>query len=154
MAGERPPLNGKRLGEEMSNRIRRTLTLLAIFGLVSLLLSCGSSSTHPSDILYVLSQGENNVGYFAIDLDKGGITLLNQTTPSDPNPTSIVLDPTGKAAYVLNPGPIPAEHANTITSYSVNSDGTLGSMVGTQIPVPNAIGMALDPSGAFLVVAS
>src|SRR5437868_2837802 len=113
MAGGRTPLNGKRLGEEMSKKICGLFALLAILGLVFFLINCGSSSSRPADVLYVLSQGANNIGYYSIDLGNGRLSLINKTTESDTTPSSIILDPNGTAAYVLNTG------SNTITSYTV-----------------------------------
>src|SRR5436305_1241879 len=148
MAGGRTPLNGKRLGEKMSKKICGLFALLAIFGMASFLVSCGSSSSRPSDVLYVLSQGEKNVGYFAIDLSNGRLSLINKTAKTDSTPSSIVLDPNGTAAYVLNTG------SNTITSYTVGSDGSLSEPTSTPIPVSNAVAMARDAAGTFLVVVS
>jgi len=121
MAGERTPADGKRLGEQMSKKISGIFALLAFFGLTLFLINCGSSSSRPAALLYVLSQGENNVGSFAIDLGSGRLSLLNKTAPADMTPTSILLDPSGTVAYVLNTG------SNSITTYTINSDGSLSA---------------------------
>ncbi len=131
----------------MSKKLPALFAQLAFLGLTSFLMSCGSSSSRPSDVLYVLSQGENNIGYFAIDLNSGNPTLINKTTPTDTTPSSILLGPTGKTAFVLNTG------SNTITSYTIGSDGTLTSAgPSTPIPVQNAVAMTRDAAGTFLLV--
>ena len=121
---------------------------LAFLGLTLFLLSCGSSSSRPAGELYVLSQGEGNVGYFAIDLNSGKLSLINKKTPADVMPSSILLDPSGQVAYVLNTG------TNTISSYTIGSDGTLSAPTPTTLPVQNSVAMARDAAGTFLIVVS
>src|SRR6267154_1521644 len=121
MAGGRTPADGKRLGEQMSKKISGFLAVVAFLGLTLFLINCGSSSSRPAGVLYVLSQGESNVGYYAIDLGSGNLSLLNKTTPTETTPSAILLDPSGKVAYVLN------TVSNSITSYTVNADGTLST---------------------------
>src|SRR5713226_8230055 len=95
MAGGRTPADGKRLGEQMSKKISGLFALLAFLGLSLFLINCGSSSSRPAGVLYVLSQGENNVGSFAIDLGSGRLSLINNTASTDTTPSTILLDPTG-----------------------------------------------------------
>lgn len=79
------------------------------------LVNCGSSSSRPSGLLYVLTQGNtgvgNNVTSFAIDLASGNLSLINSNAStcmpaggSCGPPMDIVLDPTAAAAFVLNQG--------------------------------------------------
>src|SRR6266576_3756625 len=148
MAGERTPADGKRLGEQMSKKISGIFALLAFFGLTLFLINCGSSSSRPAALLYVLSQGENNVGSFAIDLGSGRLSLLNKTAPADMTPTSILLDPSGTVAYVLNTG------SNSITTYTINSDGSLSAPTPKPLTVDNSVAIARDAAGTFLFVVS
>src|SRR3982751_1348982 len=122
--------------------------LLAFSGLILFLVSCGSSSSRPAGELYVLSQGDNNVGYFAIDLNNGRLSLINKHTDAETTPSSILLSPNGSVAYVLNTG------ANSITSYTIANDGTLSTPTPTPLPVQNSVAMARDAAGTFLVVVS
>ena len=132
----------------MSKKISGFLALVAFFGLTLFLINCGSSSSRPAGVLFVVSQGANNVGSYAIDLGNGKLSLLNKTattcstlskTPPVPCgfPESILLDPTGANAFVLNQGvfspgdpthvpPIPPSGlAPSVYGYTVKSDGTL-----------------------------
>jgi hypothetical protein len=132
----------------MSKKIGGVIALVGMCALSVFLLNCGSSSSRPSGVLYVLTQGSfgfgNNISSFAIDLDSGGLSLVNSnagTCPTAANtanpapcgqPLDILLDPLGATAFVLNQG-IPAATppvAPTIYPYTVNSDGSL-SMPGT-----------------------
>jgi 6-phosphogluconolactonase (cycloisomerase 2 family) len=148
MAGWRTPADGKRLGEQMSKKIPGFFALLAFLGLTLFLINCGSSSSRPAGVLYVLSQGANDVGSYAIDLDSGRLSQINKSAAADTTPSSILLDPTGKVAYVLNTG------SNSITTYTTNSDGSLSTPTSTSIPVQNSVAMARDAAGTFLAVVS
>ena len=153
--------DGKRLGEQMSKKISVAVALAGMCALSLFLLSCGSSSSRPSGLLYVLTQGSNGVGNsvssFSIDLDSGNLSLINSNastcstaSPSCGLPLNILLDPTGAAAFVLNQG-VPCQHQGTtcaldnsgkptvsvpptIYPYTVNSDGSF-SNPGTAIPL-------------------
>ena len=81
--------------------------------------------------MYVLSQGENNVGSFAIDLGSGKLSLLNKTSPADMTPTSILLDPSGTVAYVLNTG------SNSITEGGWGCRPVSGAIVANGAICPN-----------------
>jgi 6-phosphogluconolactonase (cycloisomerase 2 family) len=165
MAGGRTPVDGKRLGEQMSKKIPGLFALLAFLGLSLFLINCGSSSSRPAGVLYVLSQGENNVGSFAIDLGSGRLSLINNTASTCPTltqtppvpcgfPGSIVLDPTGAIVFVLDQGAPPV--APTIYAYSVQSDGSL-TATGTPTPLfadDMSVAMTRDAGGNFLLVAN
>jgi hypothetical protein len=168
MAGGRTPADGKRLGEQMSKKISGLFLLLAFLGLSLFLINCGSSSSRPAGVLYVLSQGENNVGSFAIDLGSGRLSLINNTaTTCTTAPCgfteSILLDPTGVNAFVLNQGvfnpgdptqvpPIPPSGvAPSIYGYTIKSDGSLavvGDLTTNPLP-PTPVACDQLPQGVF-----
>jgi 6-phosphogluconolactonase (cycloisomerase 2 family) len=154
----------------MSKKISLVIALLGLFALSVLLVNCGSSSNRPSNILYVLTQGTtfvgNNVSSYAIDLNDGNLSLINanaSTCPtvasqSDPEPCglplNILLDPSGKVAFVLNQGIPSASVAPTIYAYIVDTDGSLGppTLAATLTTGDLPVGMALDAAGQFLFV--
>jgi len=140
----------------MSKKIGGVVALAGLCALSLFLLNCGSSSSRPSGLLYVLTQGTNaqgiagigyNVSSFSIDFDNGTLSLINsnastcQTAASNANPQpcglplDILLDPTGGSAFVLNQG-IPCVNGvcgsnnpvpASISAYTVNSDGSLSN---------------------------
>lgn len=132
----------------MSKKIPGLFALLAFLGLILFLINCGTSSSRPAGVLYVLSQGENNVGSYAIDLGNGRLSLINKTAAADTTPSSILLDSTGTVAFVLNTG------SNSITAYTISSDGSLSTPTSTSIPVENSVAIARDAAGKFLLVVS
>jgi hypothetical protein len=141
------------------------------------LLSCGSSSSRPAGLLYVLTQntagGGNLVSSFAINLDTGNLALINQNASTCPGesstadfspcgpPLSIILDPTGATAFVLDQGltsvsttPNPPV-APAIYAYTVGSDGSLSgpsSTVTSLAANDTPITMTRDAAGQFLFV--
>ncbi len=132
----------------MSKKIQGLFALLALLSLTLFLINCGSSSSRPAGVLYFLSQGENNVGAYAIDLSNGRLSLINKTSAADTTPSSILLDPTGGVAYVLNTG------SDSITTYTTNSDGSLSAPTSTALTIPNSVAMTRDAAGTFLFVVS
>src|ERR1035438_8394498 len=99
----------------MSKKISGVLALLSMCALSLFLLNCGSSSSRPSGVLYVLTQGVNGggdtVSSFSMDLNSGNLTLINSNAAtcnpaggSCGAPLDILLDPAGATAFVLNQG--------------------------------------------------
>jgi hypothetical protein len=130
--------------------INRVVAFVGVCALGSLLLSCGSSSSRPTGVLYVETQGLTaqgtpgfgfNVTSFSIDLNNGSLSIINnnastcstpatQTNPSPCGaPVDILVDPTGATAFVLNQGLLTASPAVApmIFPYTVNSDGSLSA---------------------------
>lgn len=132
----------------MSKKISGLFAVLAFLGLTLFLINCGSSSSRPAGVLYVLSQGESNVESYAIDLGGGGLSLINKTSPTETTPSTILLDVSGNVAHVLNTG------SNSITSYTIGSDGTLSAPTSTGLTVQHSVAMALNADGTFLFVVS
>jgi len=151
----------------MSKKIGVLVALAGIGALSLFLLSCGSSSSRPSGLLYVLTQGSSgigdNVSSFAIDLSSGNLSLINSNASTCTTsgvscglPLDIILDPTGATAFVLNQGAPSAGVAPTIYAYTVNSDGSLGAPPTTATATltvgDTAVAMTRDAAGKFLFV--
>jgi hypothetical protein len=154
----------------MSKKIGGVIALAGMCALSLFLLNCGSSSSRPSGVLYVLTQGSNGVGNnvssFAIDLNSGSLSLVNSNASTCPAaasntnpepcgaPLDILLDPTGATALVLNQGIPSASVAPTIYSYGVNSDGSLGAatLAATLTDGDLPVAMVRDTTGQFLFV--
>jgi 6-phosphogluconolactonase (cycloisomerase 2 family) len=137
------------VGDLMSTKTGGVVALLALCGLSLFLLNCGSSVSRSSGLLYVLIQSSNEVSSYAINLSSGNLSLINSNAKTDSTPTSILLDPAGKAAFVLNTG------SGDITGYTIGGDGSLSaSSANTAISVQNPIAMTRDAAGTFLFVVS
>lgn len=130
---------------------KKTGVVVALVGMCALsvfLVSCGSSSSRPSGLLYVLSQAESNVSSYAIDLNNGNLSLINSTlAPTGTLPLSISLDPTGATAFVLNQA--------SISAYTVGSDGNLSVASGGGVSLSqSALAMTRTAAGDLLFVIS
>ena len=149
----------------MSKKIGGVVALAAMCALSLFLVNCGSSSSRPSGLLYVLTQGSNGTGNkvssFAIDLRSGNLSLINSnaSTCNPPGgscglPLNIVLDPKGATAFVLNQGIPAVPTPPTIYAYTVSSDGSLGkpTSAATLTPGDTAVAMTRDAAGQFLFV--
>src|SRR5271154_3836603 len=100
------PITRSASGELMLKKISGVVALAGLCALSLFLLNCGSSSSRPTGVLYVLTQGNNGVGNnvssFAIDLDTGNLSLVNSNAatcnPAGAScgaPLDILLDPAG-----------------------------------------------------------
>jgi hypothetical protein len=144
------------LGEWMLKKTGAVIALMAMLAMSALLMSCGSGSDRPSGLLYVVSQSLGNISSYALDLASGDLSLItNNLAPTCPSsgacglPTSIILDPTGNAALVLNQG--------FISGLKVNSDGSLSIDQNGGAAIPSgqfAIAMAPAAGGDLLFVIS
>ena len=137
----------------MFKRIGVVAAFTGVCALSMLLLDCGSSSSRPSGALYVLAEGSNgtgnNISSFAINLGSGSLSLINsnastcETANTCGLPLDILLDPTGATAFVLS--------QNAISSYTLNSDGSLGNPTTTML-TSTAVAMTRDVAGSFLFI--
>src|SRR5450759_2142028 len=167
------------LGELMSKKIGGVVALVGLCALSLFLVNCGSSSSRPAGVLYVLTQGNNSVGNnvstFAMDLNSGGLSLVNSNastcptpaTGTNPNPCGlpmdILLDSTGETAFVLDQGAPPCPScsptandpvAPAIYPYKVGSDGSLsgpGTAVTWNCPTANASPCNYSDTGTAMV---
>ena len=119
--------------------------LLSALGLIS----CGTTNTSTATgigILYVATQGDTGISSYSISLANGAITAIGKKATTGSVPASVVT--AGNAVFVSN------SQAGNISSYTVNSDGTLTAVSGTQPAGTTPIGMATDAAGKFLFVAN
>jgi 6-phosphogluconolactonase len=127
----------------MRMKFRGLAALLSL----GLLISCSSKkSTSPSTgTLYVTTQGDSLVSAFNIDLGTGKITANGSGVATGSVPSAMVLTSAGDAAFVANRG------SDDISSYTVNADGTLAAVSGTQAAGTTPMGMAIDSAGHLFV---
>jgi 6-phosphogluconolactonase (cycloisomerase 2 family) len=132
----------------MSKKTTGILLVAVLAGLSLLLMSCASSSSRPAALLFVALQGANQVNSYAVNLKSGNLSYIHTGAPTGALPTTMLLDPTGASAFVLN------ANDDTISSYTVASNGKLSASGTTTISVQNSVSMARDSAGQFLFVVS
>ena len=92
-----------------------------------------------------------NPGYiesFSATLSLGSLNQFGSSRGTGSMPFSIAITPSLEALFVDNNG------SNTITAYSLNSDGSIGTLAGITRTGASPMGMAIDPLGRFLFVAN
>ena len=119
-------------------KFRAWISALALAAMASCLGCTTSSSSTPSSngSLFVTTQGDQMISSYQVDLSNGGLTASGASVATGVAPNSIVLAPSGNALFVAN------SSDDTISSFTVNSDGTLAA--GSSIPTgvtPRAMGI-------------
>jgi 6-phosphogluconolactonase len=135
-------------GQSVSPRNRRVF--FVIVALAGLSFSCGTNSHlpgPPDHDAYVTLPATGSVLQVHINGSNGSMTLGSKTPPTqNTTPTGLALLPSKKFLYAIN------SNANTISIFSVASDGSL-NLTGAPTPThpgPNAA--LIDPTGAYLLV--
>ena len=130
--------------------LRIRVALFVIVFLAGLCLSCGTNSKPPAlpnHDAYVTLPAHGSVLQLHIDGATGTMTV-GSVTPStgDTTPTGLALLPSKKFLYAIN------SFADTISTFSVASDGSL-NLTATPTPAhPGANQTIIDPSGQYLLV--
>ena len=147
----------------MSKKTGGIFAFLGLLGLSVFLLSCGTKVSRSSGLLFVVSQGSNQVSSYAIDQNTGNLSYIKtgaSTCAAAPCgfPLNILLDPTNATAFVLNQGVPSSGVVPSIYAYTLNSDGSLTGVgdVTTALnvftPGDMAVAMTRDAGGKFLFI--
>ena len=149
----------------MSTRFTCLLGTLVLVS-IGFLLACGTNYHSTTDGLVVVpSLGSAVMQSFSFDLNTGHNSQINNgdgpTIPGPPQqsgPAQVVLDPAGAFAYVAESTGGACGIQGLISTFKVNSDGTLSSN-GDPVNVGGCpgnapVGLAIDSSGKLLFVAT
>lgn len=124
--------------------------VVSLFGLTacSSKSSSSSSTTSGTGILYLTAQGNATISAFSVNLSSGGLGGPGSSLGTGAVPFAIAVSSAVNALFVSNSG------ANNLSSYTVNSDGSLTAVSGTTATGATPMGVAIDPAGKFLFVAN
>ena len=124
----------------------------------------GSITVDPSGkFAYVTNEGDpwgyedganGSVAMYTIDATTGALTstgTINGNCPGLCNPSSMVVDPSGKFAYVVTGG---AGVPYNVAMYTINATTGALTSIGTIAAGPVPISVAVDPAGNFVYVAT
>jgi DNA-binding beta-propeller fold protein YncE len=116
------------------------------------LLACSSNSGVVTPLgtgtLYIAAQGDSSLTAYTVGLGNGALTQLGSAQSTGTSPFAMVLSPARNAIFVDN------TVSETVSSYTINSDGSLTAGTGTVKTGTMPMGMAIDPLGRFLFVAN
>ena len=139
--------------------------LLVGVALIASMLSCVKSNISGitgTGLIWVATQGNQEVTAFTINLSTGAVAQVGSSQPTGVQPSAMAVTPDGKTLFIANTSD------NTISAYTVNSDGSLTaskSSTPTLSKGPsgctnscmslglNPMAMSIDPAGKFLFVA-
>jgi uncharacterized protein (TIGR03437 family) len=118
-----------------------------------------SVTVHPSGKFVYATNGGNaalgangpSLAAFSIDANTGALTLLSSVPlPPGSSPQAVVIDPSGKFAFVAHQG------ANNISVFSINAlTGALSPVTGSPFAAPqNPSDVVVHPSGKFAYVSA
>jgi 6-phosphogluconolactonase (cycloisomerase 2 family) len=124
--------------------------VLLPLSLLCMMACSGSNSTISSGlgVLYVTAQGNSSLSAYAVNLSTGGLSTVGAVTVTGRVPSAIAITPAVDALFVANSG------SNTVTAYTINSDGSLSASTTITKVGLNPSGLAIDPGGKFLFVAN
>src|SRR5262249_20600847 len=100
--------------------MKRSVLVSFALGILALA-NLASAQTSQGTFAYVANSGSNNVSAYTIDSTTGAlIPVPGSPFAAGVKPASVVIDQTGRFAYVLNGGLPPSFSAN-ISAYSINA---------------------------------
>jgi YVTN family beta-propeller protein len=125
----------------------------------------GSLTVDPSGkFAYVTNSGnywddaDGSVSMYTIDATTGALTstgTINGTCPGLCFPSAVVVDPSGKFAYVANGGANGGVSApSNVAMYTINATTGALTSIGTIAAGTDPASIAMDPSGKFAYVAN
>src|ERR1700687_1950620 len=105
-------------------QMKSRFVLAGCIGLLALSTgSCSNSSGvvtgTGTGFMWVVTQGDQLVSAYNITLANGVVGLVGTSLPTGAGPIAIAITPAGDALFVAN------RDDNTISAYTVNSDGSL-----------------------------
>lgn len=132
-------------------KLRLLVCLLAIS--LCGLPACTSRSTTPATTintatLYLASQGSSSIQVYTATVSNGVISPTGNPLPTGGMPFAIAITPSLSTLFLDN------NASDSISAYTINSDGSLTAASGTAATGTMPMGMAIDPAGKFLFVAN
>jgi len=140
--------------------------ILSLLGLIG----CTSSSSSIGT-LFVATSGDSVITPFSVTLTDGTLSAPGKTAATGSAPVAALFTPSGDTLFLLNtnpcsnggisccpPGgttctnPCDGTTVGSITSYTINSDGTLNAASGSTPTGICPVGMAMDGAGSHLYV--
>jgi 6-phosphogluconolactonase len=119
--------------------------------LFSLTACSGNNSSLTSGgvgLLFVTAQGNTTISAFTVNLGSGALSANGNSIGTGGAPSAIAVTPATNAVFVANSG------SNSISSYTINADGSLTAVSGSTASGATPMGLAIDPAGKFLFVAN
>jgi len=124
------------------------LLSISLCGLLACSSNNGVVTTLGTGTLYIAAQGNSSLTAYTVALGNGALTQLGSAQSAGTSPFAMALSPARNALFVDN------TVSETVSSYTINSDGSLTAGTGTVKTATMPMGMVIDPLGRFLFVAN
>lgn len=109
--------------------------------------------------LFIANQAANSIGVFSIAAN-GALTQVAGSPFPAASPFRLTINPAGSVLYASNFPDSSASDLNTVSAFSIATNGTLAPVAGSPFPDANTasgfaatIGILADPGGKFLFAA-
>lgn len=99
-------------------------------------------------LLYVTAQSNTTISAYVVTQSTGALSTNGQSIGTGSVPNAVVMSPSANALFVANSG------SNSISSYTINSGGSITPASATTPTARFPAGLAVDPGGKFLFVAN
>ncbi len=132
----------------MRFRFFACLLSISLCGLLACSSNNGVVTTLGTGTLYIAAQGNSSLTAYTVALGNGALTQLGSAQSAGTSPFAMALSPARNALFVDN------TVSETVSSYTINSDGSLTAGTGTVKTATMPMGMVIDPLGRFLFVAN
>lgn len=110
-----------------------------------------SKASNPNPVntsfMWVATAGDQVVRSYSINLTSGAVAQVGSAVATGIQPQAMAITADGTTLFIANSGD------NSISGYTVNSDGTLKIQGTTQSSGQLPVALAIDPSGSFLFAA-
>jgi len=132
----------------MRLRVLSSVLVISLCGSLACTSRSTTAATVNSATLYLALQGSASLQVYTATASSGVISPSGNPLPTGSMPFAIALTPSLSTLFVDN------NASDTISAYTVNSDGTLTAASGTAATGSMPMGMAIDPAGKYLFVAN
>jgi 6-phosphogluconolactonase len=132
----------------MRFRFLACLLSISLCGLLACSNSNSTITTNGTGVLYIAAQGDSTLTAYTVTLSTGALSILGTAQSTGSSPFAIAISSTLKSIFVDNTA------SETISGYTINSDGSVTAGTGTVKTGTMPMGMAIDPAGKFLFVAN
>jgi len=143
---------------------RCEIILILILAGCVVLAGCGGGSSNPpttaaTSNLYVATQSNTVVTNLPINLDDGTLSGAGPKVATGSSPISMAITPgntpAGTLAFVVNNQCVNGNtNCNSISSYTVNADGTLAALAGSTGTGTNPVAVTVNPASSLVFVAN
>jgi 6-phosphogluconolactonase len=117
----------------------------------SVVVHCATSAANLVRFAYAVNRGSYTVSAYTIDAATGALSpMAGPAVPTETDPWSVAVDPTGRFAYVTNSG------TRTVSAYTIDTGtGALSPMAGPAVATESTpLSITVHPTGRFAYVAN